>query len=169
MTATRYIRMLTRYAAWANSRLFDAMSALPAGLLLEARPGRPNGMNGVLSHSYVVDLIWKAHLEGSEHGFTSRNFDIIPSFEELHLAQQRSDEWFISYADEQNEKSLEELVSFRFVDGSPGSMSRGGILLHIVNHKTYHRGYIADMLYEAGCRPPTIDLPVFLRDEPPEL
>ncbi len=43
------------------------------------------------------------------------------------------------------------------------------MLLHIANHKTYHRGYVADMLYESGLRPPTMDLPVFLRDAPPAL
>ena len=43
-------------------------------------------------------------------------------------------------------------------------MTRGDILLHIVNHKTYHRGVVADMLYQASSRPPVMDLPVFLRD-----
>ena len=40
------------------------------------------------------------------------------------------------------------------------------MLLHVVNHKTYHRGYVAQMLYQASVRPPTMDLPVFLRDVP---
>lgn len=169
MSATRNIRMLTRYTAWANARLYGALLELPVALLVEARPGRPNGMNGILSHSYAVDLIWKAHLEGKEHGFTDRNFEAIPSFAELCLAQREIDEWYVVHADDQDEKSLEQIVAFNFVDGNPGSMSRGDILLHIVNHKTYHRGYVADMLYESGNRPPTIDLPVFLRDESPGL
>jgi uncharacterized damage-inducible protein DinB len=166
MTSTRNIRMLARYTAWANSRLYAALSDLPVASLLEARPGRPNGMNGILSHGYAVDLIWKAHLEGKVHGFTTRNFETIPTFDELSVAQRQVDEWYIAYADNQNERSLEQAISFDFVDGGSGSMTRGDILLHIVNHKTYHRGYIADMLYESGSRPPTIDLPVFLRDEP---
>lgn len=125
-------------------------------------------MNGVLGHTYAVDLIWKAHLEGKKHGFTSRNFETMPSFDELRGSQREIDEWYISYADGQDERSLSQVVSFNFIGGSPSSMSRGDILLHIVNHKTYHRGYIADMLYESGSRPPTIDLPVFLRDEQPD-
>ena len=43
-------------------------------------------------------------------------------------------------------------------------MTRGDMLLHVVNHKTYHRGYVADMLCQVPARPPTMDLPVFLRD-----
>ncbi|MDP9991306.1 putative damage-inducible protein DinB [Variovorax boronicumulans] len=38
------------------------------------------------------------------------------------------------------------------------------MVLHVVNHKIYHRGYIADLLYQVGSRPPVMDLPVFLRD-----
>jgi uncharacterized damage-inducible protein DinB len=37
------------------------------------------------------------------------------------------------------------------------------IVLHVVNHKTYHRGHIADMLFQIPVQPPTTDLPVFLR------
>jgi len=164
MTAVRNIRMLAQYTQWANLRLYAVLSELPTESLRAARPGRPDGMNGVLSHMYVVDLIWKAHLEGKEHGFLSRNFDVVPSFDELCVAQRHSDEWYITYVDDQDDKSLEQMISFKFVDGSSGLMSRGDILLHIVNHKTYHRGYVADMLYEVGSRPPTIDLPVYLSD-----
>jgi len=43
-------------------------------------------------------------------------------------------------------------------------MTCGEMLLHVVNHGTYHRGLVADMMYQAGVTPPTTDLPVFLRD-----
>jgi uncharacterized damage-inducible protein DinB len=36
--------------------------------------------------------------------------------------------------------------------------------LHVVNHTTYHRGHIAAMMYQMPARPPTTDLPVFLRN-----
>jgi uncharacterized damage-inducible protein DinB len=43
-------------------------------------------------------------------------------------------------------------------------MSRSDILLHVVNHTTYHRGHAASILYELHISPPTTDLPVFLRE-----
>jgi uncharacterized damage-inducible protein DinB len=43
-------------------------------------------------------------------------------------------------------------------------MSRRDILLHVVNHTTYHRGHAADILYHLKIFPPTTDLPVFLRE-----
>ena len=44
------------------------------------------------------------------------------------------------------------------------ALSAVEIVLHAVNHGTYHRGNVAAMLYQIGRTPPTTDLPVFLRD-----
>jgi uncharacterized damage-inducible protein DinB len=43
------------------------------------------------------------------------------------------------------------------------------MLLHIVNHTSYHRGFVADMFYQVPARPPVTDLTVFLRDACPPL
>ena len=45
-------------------------------------------------------------------------------------------------------------------------MTKGEILLHVVNHTTYHRGFVADFFCQVPARPPTTDLTVFLRDVP---
>ena len=61
-------------------------------------------------------------------------------------------------------QELNEKVLFNFVDGGSGEMNRSDILLHIVNHQTFHRGHLSDMLYQSGYEPPSIDLPVFHRN-----
>jgi uncharacterized damage-inducible protein DinB len=42
--------------------------------------------------------------------------------------------------------------------------ARSEMLLHAVNHGTYHRGNVAALLYQIGRTPPTTDLPVYLRE-----
>lgn len=152
------------YSAWANSRLFNALAALSDGSDCEIGADKLGDMVRILNHSYVVDLIWRAHLLSEPHGFTSRNTEVQPNLAELRNEQRQVDEWFISYAEDSSAELLSDVVRFTFVDGGAGEMSRGDILLHVANHKTYHRGYVADMLYKASSRPPTMDLPVFLRD-----
>ena len=156
--------MLTRYTAWANARLFAALAKLPEGEATASRATTFGNMVNTLNHACVVDLIWKAHLEGKAHGFNARITDVEPGLDALRGAQALLDEWYISYADCLSDESHNEIVHFKFVDGGAGSMTRGDMLLHVVNHKTYHRGVVADMLYQATSRPPTMDLPVFLRD-----
>ena len=164
MSALRNIRMLTRYTAWANGRLFDALSKLPEVEVTAKRVTGFGNMVHTLNHSYVVDQIWKAHLEGRSHGFKARNTESTPALAELASAQRQLHEWYIRYADELSADRHDEVVQFMFVDGGAGAMTRGDMLLHVVNHKTYHRGYVADMLYQVPSRPPTMDLSVFLRD-----
>lgn len=164
MDFLRNIRMLTRYCAWANQRLFDALSELAEDEVAAQRSEGAGSMLKVLNHAFVVDQIWQAHLLGTPHGFSARNTDTLPSLGELQSGQCLIDDWYIAYADELSEKTYNEVVSFAFIGGGPGAMTRGDMLLHIVNHKTYHRGFVAQMLYQASQRPPVMDLPVFLRD-----
>ena len=169
MSLTRNIRMLTRYSAWANDRLFGTLAALPEGEATAKRLTGFGNMVNTLNHAYVVDLIWQAHLQGKPHGFTSRITETQPSLEELRSAQAEIDQWYITYSNKLSDEAHDQVVLFKFVDGGLGAMTRGDILLHVVNHKTYHRGYVADLLYQAGSRPPVMDLPVFLRDATPAL
>lgn len=169
MPALRNIRMLTRYTAWANERLFAALGELPAGEPLAARATGSGNMVRTLNHAYVVDRIWQAHLQGQPHGFTSRNTEDTPTLDALRIDQARIDAWYIEYADALTAEGHDEVVVFQFVDGGAGAMTRGDMLLHVVNHKTFHRGYVADMIYQVPARPPSMDLPVFLRDAVPRL
>lgn len=164
MSDTRNLRMLARYSAWANERLFSLLSTLSNDVVTGRHPSSFGSIASTLSHVHVVDLIWQAHLQGREHGFTSRNTDREPAIGPLMLHQAALDRWFVDYADGLNATAHDEVVQFNFVDGGAGAMSRGEMLLHVVNHKTYHRGNIANLLHHAGVRPPVMDLPVFLRD-----
>ena len=157
-------RMLARYNAWANRLIFDAVAALPAGEALKERKTLFKNMVHTLNHNYVIDLIWQAHLEGREHGFTARNTPAPPPLEQLWQAQQGVDRWYLEWSGRQSEASLAEEVRFILVGGTPGAMTRGEILLHIVNHTSYHRGFVADLFYQVPAQPPLTDLPVFRRE-----
>ena len=117
-----------------------------------------------LNRSYVVNRIWRAHMEGTRHVFTSRNTETMPALAELTVSQAKLDGWFIGYADNLTEAAADEMIHFNFVDGGPDSMRRGDMLQHMVNHKTYHRGFVAEMIYQVPAKSPSIDLPVYLRD-----
>jgi uncharacterized damage-inducible protein DinB len=71
----------------------------------------------------------------------------------------------VEYAQSISDEALREIVDFEFIGGGRGSMARRDILLHVVNHSTYHRGHAADMLYHLNMFPPATDLPVFIRDQ----
>ncbi len=166
MSVLRTARMLARYNAWADGMILDAVAKLPEGEATKPRQSIFKSIVHTLNHNYVIDRIFQAHLEGREHGYTARNTPEPPPLEELRRAQKEIDDWYVGWADGMTEARLDEVVRFTFVGGGEGAMTRGEILQHLVNHTTYHRGYVADMFYQVPARPPTTDLPVFLRDVP---
>ena len=83
---------------------------------------------------------------------------------ELGHSQEEVDAWYVSWAGSIAEPKLDEVVEFEFVGGGEGAMTRGQMLLHVVNHTSYHRGFVADMFCQVPARPPVTDLTVYLRD-----
>ena len=159
-----HLRLMANYRAWADKLTFDAVAALPAGEPSKERPTLFKSIIGTLNHNHVVDLIWQAHLAGRPHGFTARNLVLYPHLPDLWAAQQKINAWFVDWAEAQSEPSFQELVRFTFVSGEAGAMTRGEILLHVVNHATYHRGWVAEMFFAVPAKNPTTDLPVFLQE-----
>lgn len=160
----RETQVLTRYKAWADDLFLSALSSLPAEELTAPRPIVFGSLVRTLNHSFQMDYVWKCHLLGTPHGLTTRNPDDCPKMEELIVSQRGIDEWYISYADSISDDELAEVVDFEFIGGGTGNMSRRDILLHVVNHATYHRGHAAGILYQFNVSPPVTDFPVFLRE-----
>ena len=158
------IRMLTKYKAWADDITYSAVSLLPDGEATKQRNTRFGNMVHTLNHVYVIDAIFKAHLLGESHGYTARNTENNPPLAKLWKLQKEMDKWYIHYAEAISAIKLSEIIKFQFVGGGDGSMSRTDMIIHVVNHSTYHRGFIGDMMYQVPATSPANDLPVFLRE-----
>jgi uncharacterized damage-inducible protein DinB len=168
MINVRTARMLADYKRWANQRLFVSLAALPPGEVNKERVSVFKNMIGTLNHLYVVDCIWRAHLEGRGHGFKTSHDLLHPELAELHQAQKDIDRWYCDWSERQTDASLDKPVEFSFVSGESGTMSAGAILMHVVNHASYHRGWVIQMYFEIPVMPPVTDLPVYLRETKPE-
>lgn len=167
MINVRTARMLADYKQWANQRLFDNLALLPPGEVEKERAGVFKNMIGTLNHIYVVDRIWQAHLEGRGHGFKTSHELVHPELAVLRLAQQDVDRWYCTWCARQTDASLDKPVRFTFVSGESGTMSAGAMLLHVVNHASYHRGWVIQMYFEIPAMPPMTDMPIYLRETDP--
>ena len=157
-------QMLTRYNAWANKLMFEAVAKLPEGEAVKPRTSLFKNMVHTLNHNYVIDRIWQGHLEGRDHGYSARNTQDHPPLAELWRLQQEVDAWYVAWSDALTDAQVEEKMRFTLIGGNQGEMTRGEILIHILGHRHYHRGFVCDMLFQVPTRPPTMDLPVYLRE-----
>lgn len=154
---------LFRYKAWADGELFDALATLDTAQYGEAH----HTALRIFNHIHVVDAIFKANLLGERHGFTATNTPQTPTLAALRSAISKLDDWYLDYVAGLSQADGEAVLSFNFVDGGQGQMSRAEMLLHLVTHGGYHRGAIGRILVQCGITPPRDTLTTFLhRSEP---
>jgi uncharacterized damage-inducible protein DinB len=152
------LKTLTAYKRWANGELFDRLLQVHASAPIETA----HGMLRLLNHVYVVDRIFQAHLLGQPHGYTALNTTHTPSLLELWQAVQLLDEWYVQYAAALSASAEQERLNFTYVDGKTACMSRAEMLLHVINHDTYHRGAVGELLHQCGLPVPHDVLSRFL-------
>jgi uncharacterized damage-inducible protein DinB len=126
--------------AWANDALLTALAGLGG-----QSPITPLAIRA-LSHSYVVDQIFAAHLKGEAHGHASANPAELPTLEDLSACIRRSDQEYIEYVALLDRGQLAERIEFRFTDGAAGCMSREEMLMHVITHGVGHRGQISAVM-----------------------
>ena len=156
------LQKLVRYKAWANDVLFEAIAAMPDAALVAPQPIVFGSLARTLNHVLAMDFVWQCHLLGKAHGLTTRNPEYCPVFSHIAQAQKDMDRWYVGHADALTPSECAETIEFAFIGGGPGAMTRADMLLHVVNHGSYHRGHIAQMMRGVQA-PPITDYPVFLR------
>ena len=141
-----FLVTLFQHKAWCNEGLVTALKAAPkdvdrrqmATILL------------TLEHTAIVDQIFRARLSAREHGFTAVVGTKVPGLDELARALRETDAWYLDYVTNVALAELDEIVTFTFVDGDPGRMTKAQILAHVVTHGASHRGAIGKMIESLG-------------------
>ena len=152
---------LFRYKAWANDKLLTALagaggnSSVPRAIVNALLAGFGGGSLArlavkALNHSYIVDRIFAAHMRREVYAYISVNSSELPTLEDLSANIRKSDQEYIDYVCALDREQLAQRIDFTFTDGAPGRMSRQEMLMHVINHGTYHRGQVGVLLMVMG-------------------
>lgn len=158
------LHSLFRYKAWADGELLDSIATLDPLQYGEAH----HSALRIFNHIHVVDAIFKGNLLGEPRGFSATNTPETPTLTTLRTVIGTLDAWYLDYVASLSPKDAESRLSFNFVDGDKGQMSREEMLLHLVTHGGYHRGAIGRILVQCGITPPRDTLTTFLHRSEPE-
>ena len=154
---------LIRYKQWCNSLLLEHFSKYTADQLKSSFQASFGSIIDTLHHTYLMDQVWKERIEGQETALKSRGPSEDIEFKVLSEQQRAIDQWFLQFCENSSELDLRRVIEFTFIAGGPGKMSVQDILLHVVNHGTYHRGHVVAMANLVGDFPPSTDYPIFLK------
>lgn len=141
------LQRLFRYKAWANGHLLDALAKLDEATTVV------NLAVKALSHTYVVDRIFAAHLRRRDHPYTSANLEVMPTLETLCADLRSSDREYVDYVAGLDGAPLAERIAFTFTDGAPGCMSREEMLMHVLCHGAGHRGQVSALMLLHSLQP----------------
>lgn len=86
-----HLQSFIRYKAWANRVTFIDLLKLPSEEITKKRATNFGNIISTLNHTYVVDDIFRAHIEGRKHAYTKRNTDTAPALSELWASVQDMD------------------------------------------------------------------------------
>ena len=149
------------YKAWANDQLLTALARLGDNSPVTALAIK------ALSHTYVVDRIFAAHIRRGSHAYTSANLSEMPTLKELSADLRRSDQEYIEYVSTLGFDQLAERIDFAFTDGAPGRMSREEMLMHVVTHGTGHRGQVSAVMLLNSVPPAKDGFTTYLHEAEP--
>lgn len=141
------LQSLFRYKAWANDQLLTTLAGLADDSPVTALAIK------ALSHTYVVDRIFAAHLRRMDHGYSSANLAELPTLQALSDDIRASDRSYVDDVASLDREELAETIDFSFTDGAPGRMTREEMLLHVITHGAGHRGQVSAILLLNGQAP----------------
>ena len=155
-------RALFAFNAWAHGRMFAAVRALPPGAADAPAPSSFPTIRGTLAHLAGAEWIWlQRWLGGSPTAPPAWQGGAVDELEaELAGVAAARASFLATLAD----ADLQRACTFRTLAGVEFTLALGGLLQHVVNHSSYHRGQVATQMRQLGHTPPATDLLLFLRE-----
>jgi uncharacterized damage-inducible protein DinB len=153
---------LFEHKRWASERFFAALRTVDA----EANAGRMKLVLLTLDHAARVDRVFRDRIAGEPSSLATVVADEPPSLADLAGSVRAVDDWYVDYVAQASEPELGEVVEFSFVDdGSPGRMTRGEMLAHVLTHSLSHRTLMARHVEAMSAQLPSDMFTSFLHSE----
>jgi uncharacterized damage-inducible protein DinB len=164
MTAD-YIRVLIDYNYWARDRVLTSAEQLSPEQLLRNLDSSFGSVLDTLVHMHFAEWIWYQRWKG-ESPTAGPDRSQLVSVDAIRDAWRPLEDQIRSFVETLGPAGLARTIEYRTMNGQPGSSAHWQMIVHVVNHGTYHRGQVATMLRQLGARPAlSTDMIVFFRDQ----
>ena len=150
-----------KYKKWADERTIRAIYQVDANRFASSLDFLAQQLN----HMTIVEELFRARLVQAAEPHATTNTAVVPELAELVTRSSESNEWYLQYLAQLSAPDLEERVLFNFTAGNSGDMSRSDVLLHVLNHGTYHRGAMSHALDLAEVAHPVDGYAKYIQDQ----
>ena len=156
------LHSLYAYNAWANARFYESNEGLDETRRTAPLESSFPSVIDTLGHIVGAEWIWLSRWQGaSPAGFPE--WLQAPSLEDLRSRLSRVESERAEYLAGLSENDLQRPLAYTLLNGTASSTRLLDLLLHVVNHSTYHRGQLTTLLRQVGATPPATDYVVYTR------
>jgi uncharacterized damage-inducible protein DinB len=158
------VALLVEYNYWGRDRVLEAVGLLDAEQYTRDMGNSFRSIHDTLVHTYAAEWIWLTRWQG-ESPTSLIPSSRFPDLAALTAAWRELEAKFRAFVAAHDDAGLAENVSYRLMNGTPGTSVLWQAIQHVVNHGSYHRGQITTMLRQLGAAPPkSTDLITFYRE-----
>lgn len=162
MNRLQHIQLMARYNQWMNDKLYTAAASLPVEQVNADRQAFFGSILGTLNHLCVADIIWLKRFARHPTKFASLvpvadlddplalNQQMFRALDEMVLQRRRLDQVIVEWAAELREDDLDTTLRYVNTAGIAAARNCYGLLVHLFNHQTHHRGQATTLLTQAG-------------------
>jgi uncharacterized damage-inducible protein DinB len=147
-----YFFEMFQYNDWANEQIFNAFKftgPVPEKCLL------------LLSHILASQDAWYERITGN-HNWNIQLWDVYTLQECVILSSQSTQNW-LKLVRKLKEKDFDNLIAYKNTKGNDYESAVRDILAHVINHSTYHRAQINQLLKGNGISPALTDFIFYTR------
>jgi uncharacterized damage-inducible protein DinB len=151
----------TGYSAWGTRQVLDACAALTPEQLDRGLGASHSSILGTFRHIHDGERVWLRRLVDPDNEMLPRGPAPEHSFE--FLVQSWPELWdgYRRWLDASSESDLTLELLTVLPDGGRFCVPRWQIVLHAINHTSFHRGQIVTLLRGLGVQPPNTDLTAY--------
>src|SRR5690606_13707695 len=156
------VKKLYQYNDWANQRTYEVLQGLEPGQLQATIQSSFPSILDTYGHIVGSEWVWLQRWLGhSPDGFPEwlKN----PTLERLHEELEAVQKARRVFLDRLSGEGLQTNINYKQLSGAAYASRLLDLLLHVVNHSSYHRGQLVTMLRQVGAQPVATDYVVFTR------
>jgi uncharacterized damage-inducible protein DinB len=150
------------YHRWATQRVLKTCEPLGREEMTRHLYTSYGSLFGTLVHMYRVDGVWLRRLRGHA---TAPAPDAPPDFRELRAAWAPVLDGLYSFAADLTDDRIDADLPFRSTVVGDAVLRVWQVLLHVVNHGSYHRGQIITMLRQLGHEAVSTDMSFYYMEK----
>jgi uncharacterized damage-inducible protein DinB len=147
------VKLLAHYNRHANTEMGRICAGLSDGEWNQGFGGYYPSIRSLCSHLFIGDLTWLKRFATSRsfryaaHPLLQRPLTwgelLFPTFADYHPDRQAADDLLSQFADELSPDDFARRLRYKNWQGVDQDRNVGGLIMHLFNHQTHHRGMIS--------------------------